>query len=82
MKVDGGAANNNFLLQFQSDILNIPIIKPNNIETTALGAAMLAGLGKRIWDNSETILELQCADKIFRVKLIGTTNSKPNTRIS
>jgi len=43
--VDGGASANNFLMQFQADILNVPVIRPQNIETTALGAAFLAGLG-------------------------------------
>lgn len=49
LKVDGGATKNNFLMQFQSDILNIPIERPNYIETTALGAAYLAGLGIGFW---------------------------------
>lgn len=44
IKVDGGASNNNFLVQFQSDILQIPVIKPLLSETTSLGAARLAGL--------------------------------------
>jgi glycerol kinase len=48
MKVDGGAAENNFLMQFQSDILGKEIIKPKNIESTALGAAMLASIGSGI----------------------------------
>ncbi len=44
LKVDGGACANNFLMQFQSDMLNVPVIRPKNIESTALGAALLAGL--------------------------------------
>ncbi|MFB3896835.1 MAG: glycerol kinase GlpK [bacterium] len=49
LKVDGGAARNNFLMQFQSDILNLPIERPQNIESTALGAAYLAGIGIGFW---------------------------------
>lgn len=44
LKVDGGAAANNFLMSFQSDILNVPVRRPQVLETTALGAAYLAGL--------------------------------------
>jgi len=49
LKVDGGATQNNFLMQFQSDIINLPIERPQDIETTALGAAYLAGLGVGLW---------------------------------
>jgi len=45
LKVDGGATNNTFLMQFQADILGTPVYRGNNIEATARGAAMLAGLG-------------------------------------
>ena len=58
LKVDGGAVSNNFLMQFQSDILNIPISKPNNIESTAMGAGMLAGIGSGFWDNTKQIKTL------------------------
>ncbi|MDQ9757963.1 FGGY-family carbohydrate kinase, partial [Acinetobacter baumannii] len=49
LKVDGGAAANNFILQFQSDILNCQVIRPSCIETTSLGAAYLAGLATGYW---------------------------------
>lgn len=53
-KVDGGAAANNLLMQFQADILNVEIVRPEMLETTALGAAFLAGLGTGVWqDKSE-----------------------------
>ena len=55
MKVDGGAAKNDFLLQFQSDILNKKVKRPKNVETTALGAAYLAGLATGYWDEKESI---------------------------
>lgn len=55
LKVDGGAAANNFLMQFQSDILQIKILRPHILETTALGAAFLAGLGVGLWKDMEEI---------------------------
>ena len=66
MKVDGGASNNNFLMQFQSDILNINITRPKNIETTALGAAILAGLKLKIWKDKDDLLKQSNIDKIFK----------------
>jgi glycerol kinase len=56
LKVDGGASANNFLMQFQSDILGVPVERPAVIETTALGAAYLAGLAVGFWENKEGIL--------------------------
>ncbi|MCL2099744.1 MAG: glycerol kinase GlpK [Oscillospiraceae bacterium] len=53
LKVDGGACANNFLMQFQADIIQKPVRRPNNIETTALGAACLAGLAAGYWEKSE-----------------------------
>jgi glycerol kinase len=55
IRVDGGAVQNNFLMQFQSDILNLPIVRPVITETTALGAAYLAGLALDYWQNREEI---------------------------
>ena len=55
LKVDGGAANNNFLMQFQADILNVPVIRPNSVESTALGAAYLAGLAVKFWESTDDI---------------------------
>jgi glycerol kinase len=49
LRVDGGAAANNWLLQFQADVLGIPVERPDMIETTALGAAGLAGIGGGVW---------------------------------
>jgi len=58
LRVDGGAAQNNLLMQFQADILRIPVVRPNEIQTTALGAAFLAGLATGFWKNSEEIRQL------------------------
>jgi glycerol kinase len=55
LKVDGGACANNFLMQFQSDILGTPVQRPEVIETTALGAAYLAGLAVGYWKDKEDI---------------------------
>jgi len=55
LKVDGGATNNNFLMQFQSDILNKQVVKPKITETTALGAAYLAGLSVGFWSSLDEI---------------------------
>lgn len=55
LKVDGGASNNNFLMKFQSDILNVNVLRPSCIETTALGAAYLAGLYTGYWNGLEDI---------------------------
>ena len=55
LKVDGGASANNFLMQFQSNILNTKVLRPQCIETTALGAAYLAGLAVGYWRDREDI---------------------------
>ena len=55
LKVDGGASANNFLMQFQSDILDTPVDRPKCIETTALGAAYLAGLAVGYWKDLDDI---------------------------
>ncbi|MCO4772699.1 MAG: glycerol kinase GlpK [Deltaproteobacteria bacterium] len=53
LKVDGGAAANNLLMQYQADILGVPIVRPRMLETTALGAALLAGLATGVWANTD-----------------------------
>ncbi|MEI6054663.1 MAG: glycerol kinase GlpK [Lentisphaerota bacterium] len=57
LKVDGGASMNGFLMQFQSDILGIPVIRPKMSETTALGAAYLSGLHSGYWDSKDEIVK-------------------------
>lgn len=56
LRVDGGASRSKPLLQFQANLLQSPVIRPECIETTALGAAYLAGLAVGIWENKEDIL--------------------------
>ncbi len=55
LRVDGGAAANNLLMQFQADILGVPVVRPQVLETTALGAAYLAGLAVGFWAGTEDI---------------------------
>lgn len=65
LRVDGGAAKNNLLMQFQADISNVPVIRPVVTETTGLGAAYMAGLGAKIWADTKEIETLWKADRIF-----------------
>jgi len=65
MRVDGGVARSDLMLQFQSDLLGISVVRPANIETTALGAAYLAGLGVGFWENRESITERWSTDTTF-----------------
>jgi glycerol kinase len=68
MKVDGGACENNFLMQFQADIMRIPVIRPQNIQTTALGSALLAGVATGLWDGYE-ITQLLATDQEFKPQM-------------
>lgn len=65
IRVDGGAVANNFLMQFQSDICNIPVVRPQILETTALGAAYLAGLAVGYWSGVEELDKQWSVDRIF-----------------
>ena len=65
LQVDGGATQNDFLMQFQSDILDIDIKRPENIETTALGVALLAGLNVKFWDSPDDFKNLVKINKNF-----------------
>jgi len=69
LKVDGGAAANNFLMQFQSDILGVPVTRPKVIETTALGAAYLAGLAVGYWQDRKEIAANWQSDQTFKPKM-------------
>ncbi|MBY6024265.1 glycerol kinase GlpK [Bacillus sp. 1780r2a1] len=65
LRVDGGAVKNNFLMQFQSDLLNVPVERPEINETTALGAAYLAGLAVGYWKDREEIAQQWNMEKSF-----------------
>ena len=66
LNVDGGAAQNNFLMQFQSDITGTEVHRPMNTETTALGAAYLAGLAVGYWKDRKSILDARAMDRVFK----------------
>lgn len=69
LKVDGGAANNDLLMQFQSDILDIEVERAANLETTALGAAYLAGLAVGFWEDMDALKELQEEGHAFKPEM-------------
>ena len=66
LKVDGGASNNNLLMQIQADLLNADVVRPKETETTAMGAAFLAGLAVGFWSSKDEIKTMWQEDKIFQ----------------
>ncbi|MGB2243783.1 MAG: glycerol kinase GlpK [Flavobacteriaceae bacterium] len=66
LKVDGGASNNNLLMQIQADLLNAEVVRPKETETTAMGAAFLAGLAVGFWSSKDEIKTMWQEDKIFQ----------------
>jgi glycerol kinase len=69
LKIDGGATANDFLCQFQSDILGINVVRPQGVETTACGAAYLAGLSVGFWKSTAQIKKNWKKGKIFEPKI-------------
>lgn len=69
LKVDGGASNNDFLMQFQSDILNVNVLRPQCVETTALGAAYLAGIAVGYWRDLEDIRKNWALSRTFAANM-------------
>jgi glycerol kinase len=65
LRVDGGACKNNLLMQLQADILGVPVVRPRVIETTAFGAAALAGLGAQFWENTDAIKRQVETERVF-----------------
>ena len=70
LAVDGGAVDNNFLMQIQSDILNKAVVRPSIIESTSLGVAYMAGLKAGIWKSSEELTRLRLIDREFAPSMI------------
>ncbi|HEY1683926.1 MAG TPA: glycerol kinase GlpK [Tepidisphaeraceae bacterium] len=64
LRTDGGASSNNWLMQFQADVLNVPVIRNENVEMTATGAAYLAGIGAGVWTSTE-LAKLESDSKCF-----------------
>jgi glycerol kinase len=69
LRVDGGASNNNLLMQFQADLLGVPVVRPVVTETTALGAAYLAGLGVGYWKSVAEIATQWQTERRFESKM-------------
>jgi glycerol kinase len=76
LRVGGGASSNDFLCQFQSDILGIPVVRPKNLETTALGAAYAAGVAVGVWDGLDAAIHLWEEDSRFFPQMSERTRSR------
>ncbi len=69
LRVDGGASANNLLMQFQADLLRVPVVRPKVVETTALGAAYLAGLAAGFWKDRAEVRQAWRADRVFEARM-------------
>ena len=69
LRVDGGASANNLLMQFQADILQVPVVRPRVVETTAMGAAFLAGLATGFWQSREEVQRAWQVDRTFEPRI-------------
>ena len=69
LRVDGGAAANDLLMQFQADLLGVPVVRPKVLETTALGAAYLAGLTVNLWGSREEVAAQWEAERRFEPRM-------------
>ena len=76
LKVDGGASANDFLMQTQADIINAPVNRPRCVETTAMGAAYLAGLAVNYWTSKEDVLKNWAIDKTFTPQIMDAERGK------
>ena len=76
LAVDGGAASNDFLLQFQADIINKSIVRPSIIESTSLGAAYMAGLQAGIWKNCEELINQKTCERKFNPSIDDKSRKK------
>ena len=79
IRVDGGASRNDFLMQFQADILGLPVVRPVITESTALGAAFLAGIGCGLWSKQQ-VSELVKIDRRFDPEAAETDRQLLYTR--
>ena len=75
LRVDGGAAVNNFLMQFQADILGKPVVRPADVETTALGAAYLAGIAEGIWSGKDEVESFWRVERRFEPTMPDATRA-------
>jgi glycerol kinase len=82
LRVDGGAAANGLLMQFQADILGVPVARPKVIETTALGAAFLAGLGVGFWESTSELAKAWQIDRRFEPRMSADERASRRARWS
>jgi len=76
LKVDGGMVNNDLLMQFQSDILDVPVVRPRITETSALGAAYAAGLAVGFWQNTDDLISNWAQDKQWTPQMDQSTSEQ------
>ena len=76
MRVDGGVTNSGILMQFQADLLDIPVERPSSVEITALGAALMAGLGSGLWNSIDDLKGLPDTDTIFKPQMSEERRNK------
>jgi len=80
LRVDGGAATNGLLMQFQADILGVPVARPKVVETTALGAAFLAGLGVGFWESTSELAKAWQIDRRFEPRMSADERASRRVR--
>ncbi len=76
LRADGGAAANDFLMQFQADLLGVPVDRPRVVETTAMGAAFLAGMGAGFWHSQAELVQARRVDRRFRPRMREETREQ------
>ncbi|MCW8806573.1 MAG: FGGY-family carbohydrate kinase, partial [Rhodanobacter sp.] len=76
LRVDGGAIANDFLAQFQSDMLGVPVLRPKVTEITALGAAFLAGLAVGFWESRTQLAGLWQMDRVFKPNMAEASRER------
>ena len=76
LKVDGGAAANDLLMQMQADFLDVPCVRPQNVETTALGAAALAGLSTKVFASKDAVRQVWREDRTFTPSLVPAARAR------
>jgi glycerol kinase len=69
LRVDGGASRNDLLMQFQADVLGVPVVRPRQTESTAQGAAFLAGLGAGVWRDAAELARHWAAERVFEPRM-------------
>lgn len=72
LRVDGGASKNNFLMQFQADLLGVPVGRPQQVETTAMGSAFLAGLAVGLWRSPDELQVARKSERVFEPAMTAT----------